>query len=452
MAPKKASNSKQPVSEPETAQPSQDTGEGPSQPQEPQPAKSPTPERDPGPEPEDEERMLEKQLAEASKQARLAALHEKIACEHQRRLETEARIQNYQNNTNKRPRSGSHSEPAQGETSQPMDTTQDEDTNNQLDSSATARIHDDDNTSQSGNDDHNPQDTPVQESAHELAIRPARIQTSQPIPKGSPPAPPHPSEKFKGKDIREYTLWKGKIENIFQQKPQYFVNDEIKISVGMSWISDDLFYNWNSHRGELKHDPSWEEFLDFCLREIANPDTISDDAHQKYTEARQKTWQSVRDFASYLKQWEDQFTEPYTDGQRIIHLQTRILKEVRSRADLYAESPKTYNAYVVWLAKVESDMDDRKKAMESGKPSQFSKSSHPEKKPHMRGFKPSHPKSSSNSNDKPQSDDSRADKKPRKDKSCFYCKKPGHWINECRKKAMDEEKANSSQPGQQSKN
>ena len=447
MAPKKTSNSKQSASEPETTQPTQETSEDPPQPEEP---KSPNPEEDPEVEPVDEEEMLEKQLAEASRQARLAALREKITREHQSRLEAEARIRNYQNNINKRPRSGSYSEPAQGETSQPMDTTRDGTMDNQPNSPTCARIPDNDNTSQSSNDDH-PQNASTPESAHEYPIQPARIQTSQPIPKGSPPAPPHPSEKFKGKDIREYTLWKGKIENIFQQKPQYFVNDGIKISVGKSWISDDLFYNWDSHRRELKHDPSWEEFLDFCLREIANPDTISDDAHQKYTEARQKPWQSVRDFASYLKQWEDQFAEPYTDGQRIIHLQTRILKEVRSRADLYAESPKTYNTYVVWLAKVESDMDDRKKAIESGKPSQFSKSSHLDKKPHMRGFKSSHPKGPSN-HDKLQGDDSRADKKPRKDKSCFYCKKPGHWINECRKKAADEEKTNTSQPSQLSKN
>ena len=84
-------------------------------------------------------------------------------------------------------------------------------------------------------------------------------------------------------------------------------------------------------------------------------------------------------------------------------------------------------------------------------PGQTSTQNHPDKKPHTRGFKSSHPKGSSN-NEKPQSDDSRADKKTCKDKSCFYCKKPGHWINECRKKAVDEEKTNTSQPSQLSKN
>lgn len=101
----------------------------------------------------------------------------------------------------------------QDETSQPMDIMQEEAVDNQPDST-TVRVPDNDNTSQSSND--NPQDIPVQESAHKLPIRPVCIQTSQLFPKGSPPAPPHPSEKFKGKDIREYTLWKGKIENIFQ--------------------------------------------------------------------------------------------------------------------------------------------------------------------------------------------------------------------------------------------
>lgn len=117
---------------------------------------------DPEVEPEDEEKMLEKQLAEASRQAHLAALCEKITCEHQHHLETKARIRNYQNNVNKQPRSGSHSEPT-GETSQPMGTMQDGIMDNQPDSSTTARIPDNDNTSQSSENDHNPQDTPVQE-------------------------------------------------------------------------------------------------------------------------------------------------------------------------------------------------------------------------------------------------------------------------------------------------
>ena len=130
---------------------------------------------------------------------------------------------------------------------------------------------------------------------HEYPIQPVCIQISQLVSKDSSPAPPHPSKKFKRKNIYKYILWKRKIENIFQQKPQYFVNNRIKISVEKSWISDDLFYNWDSYRRELKHDPLWEEFLDFCLQEITNPDTISDDAHQK-------PWQSVHDFASYLKQ------------------------------------------------------------------------------------------------------------------------------------------------------
>ena len=65
MAPQKARNSKQPASEPESTQSTPDNGEGPSQPQESKSNsnKSPTPERDPKLEPEDEEKMLEKQLS-----------------------------------------------------------------------------------------------------------------------------------------------------------------------------------------------------------------------------------------------------------------------------------------------------------------------------------------------------------------------------------------------------
>ena len=31
------------------------------------------------------------------------------------------------------------------------------------------------------------------------------------------------------------------------------MTDEIKISTGKSWISNDLFYNWDSYRRELKY-------------------------------------------------------------------------------------------------------------------------------------------------------------------------------------------------------
>ena len=61
-------------------QPTQDTSKDPPQLLEP---KSPNPEGDPEVEPVDEEEILEKQLAEVSKQACLAALCKKIIYKHQ---------------------------------------------------------------------------------------------------------------------------------------------------------------------------------------------------------------------------------------------------------------------------------------------------------------------------------------------------------------------------------
>ena len=64
MASKKASSSKQSASKPKTTQPIQDTSKDPPQFLE---SKSPNPERDPKVKPVDEEEVLEKQLAEASR-------------------------------------------------------------------------------------------------------------------------------------------------------------------------------------------------------------------------------------------------------------------------------------------------------------------------------------------------------------------------------------------------
>ena len=99
--------------------------------------------------------MLEEQLAKAPRRACLASFLEMITCKHQCHLETEARIQSYQSNTNKRTHLDSCSEPMQGQNlTNSVDTTQDGTIDNQPNFSTTARISDNNNTSQSSNDNH----------------------------------------------------------------------------------------------------------------------------------------------------------------------------------------------------------------------------------------------------------------------------------------------------------
>ena len=99
--------------------------------------------------------MLEEQLAKASRRACLASFLEMITCKHQCHLETEARIQSYQSNTNKQTHLDSCSEPMQGQNlTNSVDTTQDGTIDNQPNFSTTARIPDNNNTSQSSNDNH----------------------------------------------------------------------------------------------------------------------------------------------------------------------------------------------------------------------------------------------------------------------------------------------------------
>ena len=85
---------------------------------------------------------------------------------------------------------------------------------------------------------------------------------------------------------------------------------------------------------------------------------------QRYIDSRQTPDQSVRDFASRLKQIE-QYLDPYSEKQRKEHLRAKVLPEIRNEILKYPDEPESYDSYIAHLHAIEESMPIRRNALRS---------------------------------------------------------------------------------------
>jgi len=105
--------------------------------------------------------------------------------------------------------------------------------------------------------------------------------------------------------MREYTSFMARMQNHFDQHFQYFTSDRVKIAAAVAETYDDILLKWSQHIQETPtENRSWKEFQDFCLYLINDPKMLARQMMQQYIDIRQQPDQSVRDFASRLKQIE----------------------------------------------------------------------------------------------------------------------------------------------------
>jgi hypothetical protein len=186
----------------------------------------------------------------------------------------------------------------------------------------------------------------------------------------------------------------------------------------VSELGDETLRKWMQHKKDIGEDNlTWKGFNDFLLSLINDPVNLAREAMKRYMNAKQKTHQSVRDFAAYIKDWE-QYMEPYTETQRKEHLRAKVLEEVRVESLKYSKEPETYDAYVTHLQSVEDSIPTRRTAIKLGK----------------KGKAYDKPSSQSESSARERQIPSR----PKTSVKCFYCGITGHKQDECRKKARDD--------------
>ena len=247
-----------------------------------------------------------------------------------------------------------------------------------------------------------------------------------------PPSRTAMANKYRGKNIREFTTFITLMENHFRRYADYFTSDERKVAEGVAELSEHLVWKWGQYEKEIGvENIKWKDFYEFHLNLINDPKALLREASQRYTDARQLPTQSIRTFAAYLGQWERQLIEQYTENQRKEHLRTRILPEIRREALKYIEEPQSYEGLVAHLQSVENTMSSRKAAISTSNREGFQKSA----RPNTQGY----------GNDRHNQSHSNHFRR-NEPKHCSYCGKHGHLKSECYRKPRETDQGKTPKP------
>lgn len=249
---------------------------------------------------------------------------------------------------------------------------------------------------------------------------------------GRPPSRTAMANKYRGKNIREFTTFMTLMENHFRRYADYFTSDERKVAEGVAELSEPLVWKWGQYEKDIGvENIKWKDFYEFHINLINDPKALLREASQKYTDARQLPNQSIRTFAAYLAQWERQLVEQYTENQRKEHLRTRILPEIRREALKYREDPQSYEGLIAHLQSVENTMSSRKATISTSNREGFQKSA----RHNTQGYE----------NDR--HNQSHSNHIRRNDpKHCSYCGKHGHLKSECYRKQRETEQGKTPKP------
>ena len=193
-------------------------------------------------------------------------------------------------------------------------------------------------------------------------------------PSSKPPPRVGLENKYRGRNMHEYNTFMARMQNHFDQHFQYFTSDRLKISAAVAETHDDILLKWTQHKQETPtENRPWKEFQDFCLHLINDPKMLVRQMMQRYIDSRQTPDQSVRDFASRLKQIE-QYLDPYSEKQRKEHLRAKVLPEIRNEILKYPDEPESYDSYIAHLHAVEESMPIRRNALRSAQLTRNSRS------------------------------------------------------------------------------
>jgi hypothetical protein len=163
------------------------------------------------------------------------------------------------------------------------------------------------------------------------------------------------------------------------------------------------------------------------------------EANQKYSDARQQEYQSVREFDNYLRQWETRLPYQYSEEQRKDHLRSRLNRDIRAEALKYPYEPDTYEAFVGHMQKIEDSMFTRWHARKAGQK-------------RGRTFFGNKPKQPDPNVESSESVTETFHPAKRRGITCHYFHKPGHVAKECYKKIRDENPKKQSTSAMEPKN
>ncbi|EER39013.1 hypothetical protein I7I53_03283 [Histoplasma capsulatum var. duboisii H88] len=93
-------------------------------------------------------------------------------------------------------------------------------------------------------------------------------------------------------------------------------------------------------------------------------------ANQRFQDAYQKEWQSIRESSKYLEDW-GYYLPPYNEQQRMDNLRSKVLPVIRNELLCYTQEPGDYDEPLRRWQSIEENMPERRRVICKGKPARF---------------------------------------------------------------------------------
>ena len=268
------------------------------------------------------------------------------------------------------------------------------------------------------------------------------------------PREPANVKPFHGNTTQEYYTFINRLQSHFDKHQQWYNYGPHKVEAAVEQLDDQRNNDWQAHAKAMEEPATWQDFQDFCLRLVNDPQSIYRDSTIEYSTMRQKQYQSVRTFATQLDAIHRRLKHPYNEQHRKEHLWSKVIDTVRTESLKWPVEPETYEAYIGHLSMVESQLPERQKALRAqkdrnaggGKSDAAKTDPKPDASLSSRTSRPFTP-GAKKRKDRPKSKDKdeqgdKPDKKRKHDDaksnpngyphgSCYKCGKMGHYADTC---------------------
>ncbi|OJD20186.1 hypothetical protein ACJ73_08481 [Blastomyces percursus] len=226
-------------------------------------------------------------------------------------------------------------------------------------------------------------------------------------------------EHYKGKNMLDFKDFKDRLLTIFARHYRYYKTEERKINDAKMFLDPHVKQKWLNYvtayeKREGTTPLTFNDMLTHLEMQINDPENQRRMANQRFQDAYQKEWQSIRDFSKYLEDWE-YYLPAYSEQQRMDNLRSKALPGIRKELLRYAQEPADYEELLRRMQTIEENMPERMKAIKRGRNGKNAKSKF---------------------NDKDNAKSNAATSSKKKDKfrwqkTCIHCKKRGHTSDEC---------------------
>ncbi|EDN07425.1 hypothetical protein HCAG_03956 [Histoplasma mississippiense (nom. inval.)] len=133
---------------------------------------------------------------------------------------------------------------------------------------------------------------------------------------------------YRGKNMLEFKDYKDRMLTLFARHRLYYRKEERKINDAKLYLDAHVKQKWlnfvSAYERRGGATPlTFDDMLSHLEMQINDPQNQRRLASQRFQDAKQQEWQSIRDFSKYLEDWE-YYLPPYSEEQRMDNLRTAM--------------------------------------------------------------------------------------------------------------------------------